>query len=405
MSKERSDSKNDGPLYPDGDQRYESARGWNEVSVIENLIREEKKKYPKAYAKDPDLFYPRPMQDWMELAVTPPPEECLFGPFWRVGELAVLFGGTGTGKSALATQIADSIARGHSFAPFNTAEYPAIKPQQVLYFDFELNMSQLAMRYALIDGENKKQSFVNRYEFASFFHRTEMCWNGQVIEGYDGFSDMFFRALDKLIYSYRPSVIIVDNITFLDRTTTSNASTALNIMRNLQDLKYFQQVSILVLAHTPKRRPWIPLTELDLQGSINLANFADSIFALGRSRSSTDMRYLKQVKVRTGRPIFNADNVPVFVFEKYDFAAESGRASEGEERKNFLGFRFEEFGHENDHLDTELKGLRENSRRKKRDLSVVRAARKLAKAGKSSAAIGAELGIPKATAHRYAKSA
>jgi len=67
-----------------------------------------------------------------------------------------------------------------------------------------------------------------------------------------------------------------------------------------------------VLAHTPKRRQWEPLSELDLQGSINLGNFADSIFAIGRSRVAPDLRYLKQIKVRTGRPEYGADRVPDF---------------------------------------------------------------------------------------------
>ena len=42
--------------------------------------------------------------------VTPP--RPLFGEFWREGELALLFGAAGTGKSLLAVQLAESLARG-----------------------------------------------------------------------------------------------------------------------------------------------------------------------------------------------------------------------------------------------------------------------------------------------------
>jgi hypothetical protein len=424
---------------PDLD-RYESAVGWKSGKSPAEMLAEAKKKNPRAF-NDPEMLFYRSVSEWVDAAVQGPPAGHLFGPFWQDEELAILFGGTGTGKSVLAIQIAEAVARGERVAPL-------IGPKRVLYLDFELNMTQYAMRYSVIGGGGT--TFSRRYSFSPGLARAEMLWDGRVMDGYEGFSDMFFTNLDNIIVREDIETVVVDNITFLDRTSTSNANTSLNIMRSLQYIKKTRFIPILVLAHTPKRRPWVPLTELDLQGSVNLANFADSVFAVGRSRKSPDMRYLKHVKVRSGRPEYTESNVPVFSLEKYDFAAAQGRPlrdtsliAEGSEEANnerkdkasedtsrnridnagynaggnadgnaggnaegdtrdFLGFRFVEFAHEEDHLETNLSGPQDNSRRPKHPSSLIRQAKKLAKEGKSFAAIANDLGIPKTTVRRYA---
>src|SRR5690242_10940044 len=67
----------------------------------------------------------------------------LCGDLWREGELAVLFGESGTGKSILAVQMAESIARGEGFGPFEVEG----GPRKVLYIDLKLTREQWAARY------------------------------------------------------------------------------------------------------------------------------------------------------------------------------------------------------------------------------------------------------------------
>ena len=52
----------------------------------------------------------RPANEWMREAGSRPMPETLFGEMWFEGELAVLFGDTGAGKSILATQIVQFIS-------------------------------------------------------------------------------------------------------------------------------------------------------------------------------------------------------------------------------------------------------------------------------------------------------
>lgn len=392
----------DRPRFASGDQDYESAMGFDPRKSPAELIAEAKKKDPRAWAKVPELLTILPAGDWLELGENYDPSGHLFGPFWRRGEVTILFGGTGTGKSALAAQIGESIARGVPLAPFNGPDAVEVEPQRVIFVDFELRANQFAMRYARMGEDGVRQGPF--YEFSRDLVRTELCWNGQVTEGYSGFSDMLFTSLVNAISDLDARAVIIDNITFLDRSSTSNSNTALYIMRALQQLKRDEDVSVLVLAHTPKRSHRAPVTELDLQGSINLANFADSIFAVARSRVSPELRYLKQVKARSGTLEFDATRVPVFALEKYDMHSvmRLGPPFPRDERlSNFLGFRFVEFAEEQEHLEQDGVGTAAVSRSLMRRRSDIRAARKLAAAGDSSRVISVKLNIPKSTIQRY----
>jgi KaiC/GvpD/RAD55 family RecA-like ATPase len=399
----------DRPRFASGDQDYDSAVGWDPRKSSKEWIAESKKRDPRAWAKVPELLDLHPAGDWLEMSRHYDPAGQLFGPFWRRGEVTILFGGTGTGKSALAAQIGESIARGVPTAPFNGEDSVAIEPQPVIYIDFELRANQFAMRYARTGEDGVRCGPF--YEFSRNLIRSELKWNGEVTNGYDGFSDMLFTSLINAIHDLDARAVIIDNITFLDRASTSNSNTALFIMRALQQLKRDEDVSVLVLAHTPKRAEWSPVTELDLQGSINLANFADSVFAVARSRVAPELRYLKQVKARSGTLEYDATRVPLFALEKYDLhsAMRSGPPfaadSRDEETRNFLGFRFVEFAVEEEHLEQDARGSATASRSLMRRRSAIREARKLAAGGKSNRAIAVELAIPRSTVQRYLRNA
>jgi hypothetical protein len=63
-------------------------------------------------------------------------------------------------------------------------------------------------------------------------------------------------------------VLIIDNLTYL-RDETENARNALPLMKFLKELKSKHGLSILALAHTPKRDSSKPLGRNDLQGIKN----------------------------------------------------------------------------------------------------------------------------------------
>ena len=91
-----------------------------------------------------------------------------------------------------------------------------------------------------------------------------------------------------------------------------------NFMKQLVRLKKRYNLTTIVIAHTPKRRNWKPITQNDLAGSAKLINFFDAGIALARSAHDNNLRYLKQVKVRTGEFQFDSENVLVMEVNKDD---------------------------------------------------------------------------------------
>jgi hypothetical protein len=125
-------------------------------------------------------------------------------------------------------------------------------------------------------------------------------------------------------------VLIVDNITYL-RSETERASHALPLMKALKALKSKYNLSLLALAHTPKRDLSKPITRNDLQGSKMLINFCDSAFAIGESYQDKRLRYLKQIKARNTEVVYDGENVCIcqvvkrvnqLLMEKIGYASE-----------------------------------------------------------------------------------
>ncbi|MFD2146594.1 AAA family ATPase [Mucilaginibacter antarcticus] len=220
----------------------------------------------------------------------------LFGDFWYEGELCILFADTNVGKSILAVQIGDALSRGRPLPNINMRAQSSI----VLYFDFELNDQQFSKRYTSAED--------GQYQFADTFYRVVFNPDAARANRFTSYHEYINNALENMLITTQARIIIIDNITCL-RTGTQAAATAIALMQKLQGLKNKYELSILVLAHTPKRNPAKPISRNDLQGSKMLLNFADSAFAIGESYTRADLRYFKQIKQRSGQLTYGADNV------------------------------------------------------------------------------------------------
>lgn len=277
-------------------------------------------------ANFPSLFKIQPASVWLENAKLRPVPKMLFGEFWCEGELCILFADTGKGKTILAVQIADSISNEVGIKPFRLEA----SKQKVLYFDFELSDKQFEARYSIKQGDFYK----NHYSFDENFKRGEINQNSFAPEHFKDFQEYLNFSLEYEIASTDAKILIVDNITYL-KSATETAKDALPLMKELIRLKKKYDLSIMALAHTPKRDLTRPLTVNDLQGSKMLSNFADSIFAIGESAKDKHLRYLKQIKARNTEEIYHTENVAVCQIIKPD---------------NFLMFEFLNFGNEREHL-------------------------------------------------------
>lgn len=301
------------------------------------------------------LFTVKTASRWIEQAKTRPIPQMLFGEFWFEGELCILFADTNLGKSILAVQIGNSISKGEQIRGFKL-ETPK---QPILYFDFELSDKQFENRYSI--------KFEQHYSFDNNFIRVEINPDAVIPEA-QTFEDYLNHSLERSITETGAKVLIIDNLTYL-KNETEKAKDALPLMKHLKALKNKYGLSILALAHTPKRDLSKPITRNDLQGSKMLINFCDSSFSIGESHSDKNLRYLKQIKQRNTEQIYDAENVCVCQIDK---------------PHNFLLFEFVNFGKEWEHLKQHTEKDKENLYEKVSELK---------QQGRSLREIGAELGI------------
>ena len=273
-------------------------------------------------SKPADLLEVKTANKWIEQASKRPIPRMLFSEFWFEQELCILFADTNVGKTILAVQIADSISRGQSIPGFKLET----KAQKVIYCDFELNDKQFQSRYS--------RNYEDPYLFSDNFLRVEINPDADFPED-ASFEFALSNAIERVITDTGAKIVIIDNITYL-RHENERAKDALPLMKHLKRLKSKYNLSLLVLAHTPKRDLTKPLTRNDLQGSKVLMNFCDSSFAIGESSSDSSFRYIKMIKVRSTEHIYDSYNIMVCQITKPD---------------NFLHFNFL-------HLDSEYKHLK-----------------------------------------------
>ena len=269
--------------------------------------------------------------DWVEEALNSPDPKMYFYNLIVQFENTVIFASSNVGKSILAVQIAETIAR----------------EEKIMYIDLELSTKQFQMRYCDI-----ATGLI--HIFPSNFIRAEI--DPELIAG----ADLEQEILDSIEEAAAQGIsfFIIDNITFICNDSEKGA-TAGSFMMKLIRLKKKFNLTTIVIAHTPKRRLWEPITQNDLAGSAKLINFFDAGIALARSAKDTNLRYLKQVKVRTGEYQYDAENVIILDISKTD---------------GFLKFEVQGYAREDDHLRN-----RESSDNVEEILSILR----LRKDGKS----------------------
>jgi AraC-like DNA-binding protein len=270
-----------------------------------------------------DLFRIKTADQWLTDEHDKPPARQLMGSLWHEHELCILFADTNLGKSILAVQIGYNLGKQSFIEPFCSQ---FAEPLKVLYIDFELSSNQFKARYT--DPQD------GTLHFGENFVRAEFNPDGDDPLLYERYDDYIRSRIEAGIKKTKAKILIIDNITCLGNAT-NNANSALPLMKNLKALKSKYQLSVLVLAHTPKRNQQRPITVNDLQGSKMLSNFCDSAFAIGQSATKPNLRYIKQIKQRNTGNDYGADHIALFNIKK---------------QHSLLGFEFEGYDMEQLHL-------------------------------------------------------
>lgn len=273
------------------------------MSIIEEIKSEMERSENKA--NDNGLLNIKMANTWVKEAKSRPNPHTWFHGLIVANENTVIFAASNVGKSILAVQIAEEIA----------------KEEKVLYLDLELSDKQFQMRYTMGDAV---------HNFPDNFLRAEI--NPENLLNVD-LENGIIDSIEKAIMT-GVKVVIIDNITFACMNA-ERAEVAGEFMKKVIFLKQKYQLTVVAIAHTPKQYCRKPIDQYDLAGSSKLINLFDAGIAMGCSVKGKDLRYLKQVKTRSGPKLYGEDNVAVC-----ELTTEDG----------WLHFKFLGCGTEREHL-------------------------------------------------------
>ncbi|WP_353721920.1 AAA family ATPase [Dyadobacter sp. 676] len=161
-----------------------------------------------------------------ESSETPDPKQ--YYPHMIVeGEITILFADTGIGKSVIAVQIGDYIAR---------------QGVPLLYVDLELSDKQFEKRYRDDGGR--------LYRFPDCFYRADFTPSFEYPKGVS-YEDYFIKSLREAITACGAKVVIIDNMTKLSAADTDTAKATIPIMNEVTKLKH-EGLTFLAIEHNKK---------------------------------------------------------------------------------------------------------------------------------------------------------
>jgi len=273
-----------------------------------------------------------------------PPVVPLYPNIVLEGDLCVIFGQSGIGKTIFAMQIARDIAE---------------KGKRVLYVDCEMTARQLG----------------NRYETANFppsFLRAEM--------DKDNIVEDVLKGIEEVAVANHVQVVFIDNITALGQSLDRGSEAGM-LMTSLNTLKRNYNWTLVVLNHIPKMFSGsVPLSLSAMQGSAKINQLVDDAIGIAQSSIDSNMVYVKQCKWRNAELTLGADNVALYERRKDAYGN--------------LGFVSRGYSTELEHLSAENGNDREEIKSRVKELSLK---------GQTQTAIAQQLGISQSKVSRLLK--
>ncbi len=297
----------------------------------------------------------------------------LYDELWREGEIAVLYGEPGAGKSLLAMHIAQMISRGAG-----AGRGPdAARPQKVLYIDLKLTDEQFQVRYSGNVGRGRSRRHA-KHKFGENLLRVGVDLARASAAG--PLPRILANGIRRMVKETGAKAVVLDSLSRL-RGSNQGTREEVPIMRELERIRRELGVSILVVNNSLRRDPAKPIELYHLHASRVMASYADSIFALVKSRTLENGYYIKQVRSRAGEAVYTEKRVLALTLAR---------------NATYLGF--ENAGTQPESLHLELP-------KADREMEQLRQIVELVHSGLGYREIEEETGIPRSTAQRKYKKA
>ena len=264
-------------------------------------------------------FHVERMNQCIDDAHQLPPLVSLYPDIVLEGDLSIIFGQSGIGKTIFAMQI---------------ARYIAESGKRLLYVDCEMTPRQLGNRYKTPN-------------FPPTFLRAEMDREHP--------AEDVLKGIEEVAVANHVEVVFIDNITALGQSLDRSADAGV-LMASLNTLKKKYNWTLVVLNHVPKMFSGnVPLSLSAMQGSAKINQLIDDAIGLAQSSIDSNLVYIKQCKWRNGELTMGADHVAVY---------ERCKDEDGN-----LGFISRGFGTEQELLSIENTNEREEMKARVRELS------------------------------------
>jgi len=310
----------------------------------EDIVNQSFKAFKEGDPVDSGGFHVEKMNKCIDDAHQLPPLVPLYPDIVLEGDLCIIFGQSGIGKTIFAMQIARHIAE---------------NGKRLLYVDCEMTPRQLG----------------NRYETANFpptFLRAEMDREHP--------AEDVLKGIEEVAAANHVEVVFIDNITALGQSLDRSADAG-TLMASLNTLKKRYNWTLVVLNHIPKMySDNIPLSLSAMQGSAKINQLIDDAIGIAQSCIDSNLVYVKQCKWRNGELTMGADHVAVYERRKDEYGN--------------LGFTLRGIATEQEHLSVESGNEREEMKARIRELSAK---------GMTQTAIAEQLGTSQSKVSRLLK--
>ena len=287
--------------------------------MMEDIFDQSFDDFQRSDPVDGGGFHVERMNQCIDDAHQLPPLVSLYPDIVLEGDLCIIFGQSGIGKTIFAMQI---------------ARYIAENGKRLLYVDCEMTPRQLG----------------NRYETANFpstFLRAEMDREHP--------AEDVLKGIEEVAAVNHVEVVFIDNITALGQSLDRSADAG-TLMASLNTLKKKYNWTLVVLNHIPKMYSGNqPLSLSAMQGSAKINQLIDDAIGIAQSSIDSNLVYVKQCKWRNGELTMGADHVAIYERCKDEYGN--------------LGFVSRGFGIEQEHLSIENGNDREEIKSRVRELS------------------------------------
>ncbi|MDI1243122.1 MAG: Lrp/AsnC family transcriptional regulator [bacterium] len=169
--------------------------------------------------------------------------------------------------------------------------------QTVVYLDLARTGEQFARRYS---SEPDEEGMRTVYEFPAELLRPNL----------KNSVHLPVAKLAGLVKQTGAKVLIIDNLAFMQRYSVPRETTV--VMRELRKIRDRFGLSILLLMSGPRAVRYRGIIASDIPCSSVVTSFADNVFAIGRSGSRSNERYIKHLKPGLEDLSYGEAHVPYF---------------------------------------------------------------------------------------------